>query len=353
MCALAAQRGSGKRTPAACYLAWGFAGLALLSGPDLGAQVVDARFTPSDQYRIDDGFFKLPPDRPIGSTAGMALDPSGASVWVFDRCGADDCMGSDLAPIMHFDLDGNHLISFGADMFVRPHGIHIDSHGNVWVTDGEGPNGRDPRREGKGHQVFKFSPTGELLMTLGKPGIAGDGPDEFNQPSAVLVAPNGDIFVGDGHGGQSNARIVKFDASGRFLKAWGERGSGPGQFAVPHALAMDEAGRLFVGDRGNNRVQIFDQEGQFLAEWPQFGRPSGMFIDANGMLYVTDSSSTPRSNPGYGEGIRIGSVSDGRISVFIDDPHEDGTQEGVVADSEGNIYGSLTGGMALRRYSFR
>ena len=314
------------------------------------AQVADARFTPSDDYTIDTEFFKLPQGRPVGSTAGISMHPDGSSIWLFDRCGADNCVGSDLAPVMQFDMEGNHLISFGANMFVRPHGVFVDAEGNVWVTDGEGPDGEDARRDGKGHQVVKFSPSGEILLVLGKPGIAGAGDDELNQPSAVLVAPNGNIFVGDGHGGRSNSRIMKYTAEGEFIKSWGARGSEPGNFDVPHDLAMDSHGRLFVGDRGNNRVQIFDQEGNFLAEWEQFGRPSGMFIDANDMLYVTDSSSTPRSNPGYDEGIRVASVHDGKITLFLDDPDEDGTQEGVLVDRQGNIYGTLTGGMALRKY---
>ena len=316
----------------------------------INAQVNDRRFTPSEDFEIDYNFFKMPVGRAIGSTAGISLHPDGGSFWVFDRCGANDCVGSDLDPIMQFDLDGNHLISFGANMFVRPHGVYVDHEGNVWVTDGEGPNGEDPRRDGKGHQVFKFSPSGEVLMELGKPGVSGDGPYEFNQPSAVLVTPNGDIFIGDGHGGRSNSRIMKYNSEGEFILSWGAQGSEPGNFAVPHDLAMDSLGRLFVGDRGNNRVQVFDKEGNFILEWEQFGRPSGIFIDDNDMLYVTDSSSTPRSNPGYDEGIRVASVHDGKVTLFLDDPHEDGTQEGVVVDKQGNIYGSLTAGMALRKY---
>ena len=320
------------------------------SGIGVSAQVADARFTPSEDFNIDSTFFKMPSGRPVGSTAGISMHPDGSSLWLFDRCGANNCIGSELDPIMQFDLEGNQLLSFGANMFVRPHGIFVDTEGNVWVADGEGPNGEDPRRDGKGHQVVKFSPTGEILMVLGKPGIAGDGIDELNQPSSVLVAPNGDIFIGDGHGGRSNSRIMKYTAKGEFIKSWGARGAEPGNFDVPHDLAMDSQGRLFVGDRGNNRVQIFDQEGNFIAEWEQFGRPSGVFIDDNDMLYVTDSSSTPRSNPGYGEGIRVASVHDGKITLFIDDPDEDGTQEGVLADKQGNIYGTLTGGMELRKY---
>src|SRR5207249_8287639 len=141
---------------------------------------------------------------------------------------------------------------FGAGMFIFPHGLFVDRDGNVWVTDGRG-------KGGKGHQVFKFSPDGKLLMTLGKAGVTGDGPDTFNSPSDVLVAPSGDIFVADGHGPQTNARIVKFDKSGKFLTSWGGHGSGENQLEGPHALAMDSQGRLFVGDRTNNRVQVFDQ----------------------------------------------------------------------------------------------
>ena len=338
-------------------------GLALLTAVLTSisfAQERDNRFNPSRDFTIDNHFFKMQSGRPIGSTAGISISPDGKSIWVFDRCGANDCVGSDLDPIMQFDLDGNQLASFGSQMFVRPHGLHIDFEGNVWVTDGEGPDGEDPRRDGKGHQVFKFSPEGNVLMTLGKPGVAGDGHYEFNQPSSVLVAPDGNIFVGDGHGGASNSRIMKYSASGEFLTSWGSQGSEPGQFAVPHDLAIDSSGRIFVGDRGNNRVQIFDQDGNFIKEWPQFGRPSGLFIDDNDMLYVTDSSSenrgptgSPNNSSPYAEGVRVASVKDGSVTLFLDDPHENGSQEGIVVDKAGTIYGSLTAGRALRKYLLR
>jgi len=251
---------------------------------------------------------------------------------------------------MKFDESGKMVKSFGAGMFVRPHGIRIDREGNVWVTDGEGPDGKDPNKNGKGHQVFKFSPDGKVLMTLGRAGVAGDGPDTFNQPSAVLIEPKGDIFVADGHGGNSNARIVKFSKDGKFIKTWGKKGTAPGDFDTPHNLAMDSRGRLFVGDRGNNRIQIFDQDGKFLEEWKQFGRPSGVFIDANDTLYVADHQSDAKTNPGFHKGITIGSAKDGKVRASIPDPDPDGSQEGVAADAKGNIYGSLTGGMALKRY---
>jgi len=271
------------------------------------------------------------------------LDRDGRSVWFFERCGASDCVGSSVAPILKFDSSGNLVTSFGAGMFASPHGVHVDSDGNIWVTDaGEG--------EGKGHQVFKFSPDGTLLMTLGRAGVAGDGPDTFNRPTDVLVAPSGDVFVSDGHGGDSNARIVKFSKEGTFIKTWGRKGSGPGEFDTPHALVMDSTGRLFVGDRGNSRIQIFDQEGTFLEEWRQFGRPSGLFLDRNDMLYSADHQSDETTNPGgWQKGIWIGSAKDGTVEAFVPDA-PDGSQEGIAADVDGNLYTSFTGGMALKKY---
>jgi sugar lactone lactonase YvrE len=304
-----------------------------------------------DAYRAIDNHFKLPAGRTIGSTAAMAIDRDGTSVWVFERCGGNNCVGSTVAPILKFEASGALVKSFGAGMFLRPHGIHMDRDGNLWVTDGEGPDGKDPRRDGKGHQVFKLNQDGKVLMRLGKAGVAGDGPDTFNMPSAVLVAPNGDIFVGDGHGGASNARVLKFSKDGRLIKTWGKKGSAPGDFETPHSLAMDSRGRLFVGDRENNRIQIFDQDGNFLEQWKQFGRPSGIFIDRNDVLYVADHQSDAKTNPGFRKGITIGSARDGKVTVFIPDPDgEAGSQEGVAVDVNGTIYGSLTGGMALKKY---
>jgi len=319
-------------------------GMALVGG-DLTAQEQEALLLSADSYSIDRDFFKLRGGRTIGATAGITIDRDGRSIWVFERCGGNDCVGSDAAPILQFDETGELVRSLGAGMFNRPHGIHIDADGNIWVTDTDGPDGNDPRRNDKGHQVFKMSPEGEVLLTLGKAGVAGDGHDEFNRPSAVLVAPSGDIFVADGHGGESNARIVKFSGDGTFVKTWGIKGTAPGEFGQPHALAMDSLGRLFVGDRENARIQIFNQNGDFLDQWSQFGNPSGIYIDRNDVLYVTDADT-----PGM-EGIRIGSVTDGKVVAFIDDDVPDAlNQEGVAVDAAGNIFGSLTRGMELRRY---
>jgi streptogramin lyase len=299
-------------------------------------------------YRAVEDWAKLPDGRTWGSTSAVDVDHDG-NVWVAERCGANTCAGSNIAPIVKLDPSGRPLKSFGAGMFVFPHGFHIDRDGNVWVTDAQG-------KDGKGHIVVKFSPEGKVLLTLGKPGVAGDGPDTFNQPSDVVTAPNGDIFVADGHGGNSNARIVKFSKDGKFIKTWGRTGVRPGEFDTPHAIAFDSKGRLFVGDRNNNRIQIFDQDGNCLAEWAQFSRPSGIFIDGNDFIYVADSESNLKRNPGWKRGIRIGSAEDGIVTAFIPDPEPDpdkaGTSaaEGVAADASGNVYGAEVGPKTLRKY---
>jgi DNA-binding beta-propeller fold protein YncE len=203
-------------------------------------------------------------------------------------------------------------------------------------------------------------------LTLGKKGVAGTGADEFDAPTEVAIAPNGDIFVGDGHTGGGtavgNARIMKFDKNGKFIKTWGKKGMGPGEFDLVHTLAFDSRGRLFVGDRQNNRIQIFDQDGKFIAQWFQFGRPSGIYIDKKtDTIYVADSESRdgrtntgqlalPRTgyafNLGARRGIRIGSARDGSVKYFIPDPcpypYAGGSSlaEGVTVDSAGNVYGA-------------
>ena len=301
-------------------------------------------------YRIVNDYFKLPEGRKWGQVATVDIGRNG-NIWVLERCGALSCIGSNLDPVLEFDPSGKLVRSFGAGMLAYPHGLFADKQGNIWVTDGDG-------KDGKGHQVFKFNEDGKVLMTLGKAGVAGDGPDTFNRPTDVIVAPNGDIFVSDGHGGDSNARVVKFSKDGKFIKAWGKKGSGPGEFNLPHSLAFDSKGRLFVADRENSRIQIFDQDGKFIAEWKQFGRPSGLYIDKNDVLYVADSESNGIRDPGYKRGIRVGSARDGSVTAFIPNPEPDpdpdksnsSAAEGVAADSKGNIYGAEVAPMALKKY---
>src|SRR6185295_13052405 len=203
---------------------------------------------------------------------------------------------------------------------------------------------------GKGHTVMKLDQNGKVLMTLGTPGVPGTDETHFNAPSDVLVAPNGDVFVADGHGDKTNGRIVKFDSSGKFLKAWGKPGSGPGEFDEPHGLAMDSQGRLFVADRANNRIQIFDQDGKLLDTWKQFGRPSGIAIDKNDVLYVADSQSDEKVNPGYKQGIKIGNAKDGKLTAYIPETQNLGSLEAVGVDDTGHVYAGYTGAMNFKRF---
>jgi DNA-binding beta-propeller fold protein YncE len=331
-------------SPTAALLA-----LALIAAPAAAserayAQASDPNNAPNP-YHMLENWAQLPPGRELGAPIGIETDHSdGKSLWVFDRCGGNNCAGSKLAPIWKFDASGEVKANFGAGMFNFPHGLYVDATGNVWVTDGRGGGGI-------GHTVIKFSPEGKVLMTLGKPGVAGDAPDMFNSPSDVVVAPNGDIFVADGHGGKTNDRIVKLDKDGHFITTWGKHGSDPGEFNTPHSIALDSAGRVYVADRINSRIQIFDPNGKFLAEWKQFGRPSSVYISKDDIIYVADSQSTDKTNPGFRQGIRIGSVKDGKVTAFIPltDPQL-GSAEEVAADDQGNVFAGFTDKHFLKKF---
>ena len=304
---------------------------------------------PNPTSEVIIGFGPLPDQREWGSTAGVDIGPDG-QLWAYDRCGGnaltDGCGTSDVDPVLKFDREtGEVLTSFGAGLFILPHGLHVDQDGNVWVTDSSGD-----AEQTKGHQVFKFSPEGEILMTLGTAGVAGSGPDHFNQPCDVITTPEGYIFVSDGHSGQNanvppgaTGRIIKFSPEGEYMMEWGQIGTGPGEFRTPHALELDSQGRLFVADRGNHRIQIFDQEGNLLDTYYQFSRISGLFIDDNDMLYAIDSESNPGNHPDWLTGIRVGHASEDRVTAFIpphpveDRPHG-AAGEGVAVDGEGNVY---------------
>ncbi len=314
-------------------------------------------------YKTIEGAFALPEGMKMGSTAAIDIDQHD-HLWVAQRCGANSCAGKPDDPILEFDLSGKLLRHFGGGMFAFPHGIGLDKEGNVYVTDGQA-------RDGKGMVVIKFSPEGKVLMTLGKPGVAGDGvqTDAFNQPNDVAIAANGDIFVAEGHtASNGTARITKFDKNGKFLLQWGKHGSGPGEFEVPHALCFDSKGRLFVGDRGNSRVQVFDQSGKFIQEFTQFGKPSGIYVDKHDILYVADSESMEiagaRGNfglhPGWLRGLRLGPIANGgKVIAFIPDTETTAAKEtrpittaaeGVVADSKGVIYGAEVGKMDIKKF---
>ena len=280
----------------------------------------------SNPYRLAEGWPQLPAGVKFGAVISVDVDARG-NIWVFHR---ND------PTILQFAPSGKFLKSLGAGMFVQPHGMTIDRDGNLWVTDAQ-------NKDGKGQQVFKLNPDGKVLMTLGKAGVSAEGPDTFNGPTDVVIAPNGDIFVSDGHVANANGRIVKFSKDGKFIKTWGKKGKGPGEMDTPHAIAMDSRGRLFVADRGNSRIQIFDQDGKFLDQWKQFGRPSGVSIDKNDTIYVVDSQSNAMLNPGFKRGLRVGSAKDGKVTALVPfvetdpDKNNNAGMEGVAADAMGNV----------------
>jgi DNA-binding beta-propeller fold protein YncE len=322
-------------------------------------------------FRTVEGWAKMPEGRAWGSTSAVDIDKDGVSIWVAERCGVNSCAGSNLDPILKFDATGKLVKSFGAGLINFPHGIHVDRDGNIWVTDGQDNRPRRGRGAAAdapmpaapavitGHQIFKFSPDGKLLLTMGAKG--GDTATFFWQPNDILVAPDGHIFVAEGHSSSpgSRARVIKFDRNGKIVKTFGSFGKGEGQMDQPHALALDSRGRLFVGDRGNNRIQIWDQDGKLLDTWYQFSRPSGIWIDRTDVMYVADSESAIYDRDRAGgqnwlRGIRIGSARDGRLTAFIPDPNPGATStsaaEGVAVDSKGVIYGAEVGPRALKRY---
>jgi DNA-binding beta-propeller fold protein YncE len=368
------------------------------------ADVVDpaSKPLPNPNPTVIKNWGTLPDGRVWGNTAGVDIGPDG-HVWAYDRCGSNSCADSKADPILKFDRNsGKLLASFGGGLILFPHGIHVDRDGNVWITDGQ-DNG-NPARGGagrgagdgagrgagggrgaatggggagadgagaaaggrgqaagrgaggaargtatptvnpaatRGHQVFKFSPKGDVLMTIGKAG-GGVGADCCFQPNDVITNQKGEIFISEGHSG--GGRIRKFSRDGKLIKTWGEPGSGPGQFNIPHALAMDSRGRLFVADRANHRIQVFDQEGTFVADWKQFSRISGLFIDRDDNLYAIDSESSEARHPGWKTGVRIGKTTEDKVLAFIP-PHDNGqfngaAGEGVAVDPDGNVYGA-------------
>jgi sugar lactone lactonase YvrE len=365
-----------------------FAATAIAAGT-LAAQDIAPTNDAPNPYKTVEGWAKLPEGRKWGSTSAVDIDKDGKSIWVAERCGANSCLDREtneikkIDSILKFDENGNLVKSFGAGLLIAPHGIYVDKKGNIWVTDyqdnapappgGRGGGGRGrgaaapdatpappagpigPRPGAtKGSQVWEFSPEGKVLMTLGKPGGAA-APDYFFAPNDVIVAPNGTIFVSEGHGAGNN-RVYKFSKDGKLIKEWGKLGTGPGEFDQPHSLAFDSKGLLYIADRNNNRIQVFDQDGNFKFEMKQFSRPSGIFIDKHDNLYSADSESesVSRNHPGWKRGIRVGSLKDKKVTVFIPDPVEKATgtsaAEGVAVDAKGNIYGAEVGPQALKRY---
>ena len=332
------------------------------AGGDYYPNAVTGEGIPNPNPNRIGSWASLPEGREWGSTAGMDTDPTDGHVWGYERCGSGsaggpgvNCDNNLVDPIFKFDRHtGDVLANFGAGVFVTPHGIYVDDDGNAWVTDFAG------NAEGtKGHQVHKFSPDGELLMSLGTAGQPGNDPARLNQPNDVIVGPDGSIFVADGHSGQNmttaeqmaegraaglTGRIVKYSADGEYLMEWGEIGTEHGQFRTPHALEFDAQGRLWVADRGNHRLEIYDQQGNYLESRYLYGRISDLFITDDDMVYAIDPESSEARHINWRNGVRIGPVDQDWLVGFIGPwesasrPQNGVTGEGIAVDADGNVY---------------
>lgn len=325
------------------YVVGAFVGVAVLAAAgDASAQSAPPNIDASYKA-VPDWGAELPGGRKWGGVSGVNVDKDGVHMWVMDRCGSNSCAASTDDPIFLFDVAGKIVKHFGGGLMAQPHGMWVDKSGNLWVTDD-----RVDEATHKGGQVFKFSPDGKVLMTLGKAGVSEEGPDTFIAPTDVIVAPNGSIFVTDGHvGSKQVGRIIKFSPDGKFIKQFGKYGKEPGDLIDDHGLAFDSKGRLFVADRENNRIQIFDQDGKLLEVWRQFGRPSGIAIDKHDILYVTDSESTDQqvrgNNPDFKIGFSIGSAATGKVTgrlsaAALEAQSHKGLLEAIAVDGAGNIY---------------
>ena len=325
---------------------------------------------------------KGPNGRKWGEVIRVHVAPNG-NIWVFHRCfndkptGDATCVnrGEANPPILEFNPAGRLLRRFGVGLFAHPHGFTVNRTGNIWTTDSNaeetilGIAAKNAQGVAIGQTVLKISPEGKVLMTLGRPGVGGSGPDLFDRPTGVAIAANGDIFVSDGHSpNKSNsARIVKFTKDGKFIKTWGRLGSEPGNFREPHDLYVGGSkGYVYVADRQNNRVQVFDQDGTFIAAWKQFGQPSSVYVDTHDNIYVgaTYESVAPgqtalRPTSGANDrAIVIGDAITGALKYLIPDPGDMSTMtdtgtsaSGIAVDGQGNIYAADVGFNNLRKYA--
>jgi DNA-binding beta-propeller fold protein YncE len=219
------------------------------------------------KYRVNIRFGEEPDTMPagwkFGRVSAVAVN-SQREVFVFQR-------GPNADPIIVFDANGRYLRSWGKGMFGNPHGMRVDRDDNLWLTD----NGD--------HQVMKFSREGKLLLTLGIKKKAGTDDKTFDRPTDIAFGRNGDVYISDGYG---NSRVVRFSPEGRYIHAWGERGTGPGQFNTPHSVAVDSKGLVYVSDRENNRIQIFDAAGKFLKQWKHLGATQNIFITQHDEMWI-------------------------------------------------------------------
>ena len=280
--------------------------------------VAGVRAADTGHYQLVENWQHFPPEvAKWGMATGVDVDARD-NVYVFHR--------NEAMPIMAFDRNGKFLRAWGQGLFQTTHFLRTDRNGYVWVTD-------------RGAMTAsKFTPEGDLVMTIGRKGMKGDNESKefYNGMADLAVARNGDIFIADGEG--PNTRVVKLSKDGKFIKWWGGKGAGPGQFDMPHSIAIDSRGRVFVADRSNNRIQIFDQEGKFLDQWTQFGVPWGLTI-RDDVLYVVDGSDN--------NCMIIASAKDGKV---IDRIEGLSNPTAVAVDSKGAIYVGEVNGTNVKKF---
>ena len=298
---------------------------------------------------------------------------SDGNIWVFHRCfntlppGHATCLGRDAShpPILEFDPSGKLLKSFGVGLFAYPHGFTVDESGSLWVSDVNdeatilGMSAKNAEGVIRGQEVLKLGPSGNVLMMLGKEGVAGNGPDTFDRPTGIAIGRNGDIFVTDGHApnAHNSGRVVKFSKDGKFIKSWGHLGSAPGDFDEPHDIFVGGSQeRVYVADRKNSRIQVFNQDGNFIAAWKQFGQPSSVFVSKDDTIYIGTAFPDPSAKKGQLRGIVVGNAKDGSLKAFIPDPADPDkldvgtTASGIAADAAGSIYAADVAAHNLRKY---
>jgi peptidylamidoglycolate lyase len=291
------------------------------------------------EYVVDPAWPKRPADLgPAAAVPGVAVDQQDR-IWCVDR-------GE--VPVQIYSAEGDLVGSWGRGQFLGVHSIRLDGQGNVWITDFQS------------HVVKKFTPEGELLLTLGTPGQAGEDDTHFNRPTDTAITPQGDVFVSDGYG---NRRVVHFDPQGKFVKAWGQYGGGPGDFCLPHQIVVDSRGVLYVADRNSGRIQLFDQQGRFLDQWSHLIMPCGLWISPLDELWVCGSSPQwwrkDGQYPPPKDQIFMRFSTDGRVQQLWTVPvGRDGQEQPgecnwlhcLASDSKGNLYAGDINGRRLQKF---
>ena len=294
-----------------------FASATALAQP---ANAPDLGYVPAPE------FFKLPPGMNFAAVSGVAINSKG-NIFVLTR-GAQ--------PLMEFDPGGNYIRALGEGLLERPHGLRIDADDNIWITDGGA------------HIVLKLNPQGRIMLVLGVKGSPGEWHEAgflrlFNEPNDVAFGARGEIYDTQGHG-KGDSRVLKFDRDGNFVRTWGGKGAAPGQFNVPHSIAIDAQGLLYVADRGNKRIQVFDADGQYVREWVYFGTPAGLHIGAEPYIYL--------ANGHHGQIIRLD--TSGRILGMTAKPGKAPGQFGeahfITMGANGDIYVADTLNWRVQKY---